>query len=100
MQLILARGLGFQLIDSQVLRALFPALVELTAEIQSYATLLVLQVWLTLGFLVLHSLGTSRSAQCAPIPWRPDICFNLRFRPWYDSAFQSSYRFHFKFTTF
>ena len=100
MQLILALGLGFQLIDSQVLRAIFPALVELTAKIQNYATLLVLQVWLTLGFLVPHSLGTTRSIQCAPMPWRPDICFHIRFRPWYDSAFQSSYRFRFQFTTF
>ena len=100
MQLILALVLGFQLIDSQVLRAIFPALEELTAEKQSYATLLALQVWFTLGFLGSHSLGTSRSIQGAPILWRPDICFNLRFLPWYDSAFQSSNHFHFQFTTF
>ena len=51
MPLILALVPGFQPIDFQVLRATPPALEELTAENQSYAALLALQVWLTLGFL-------------------------------------------------
>lgn len=59
-QLILALGLGFQPIDSRVLRAVFPALAELTVEDQSRAPLLAPEIWYTLGFLPSQSLGPSR----------------------------------------
>lgn len=45
MQLILALAPGFRPIDSQVLLAVFPVLVELTVKHQNYVTHLALQTW-------------------------------------------------------
>lgn len=71
MQLILALAPGFQPIDSQVPQAISPALVELTVEDQSYATLLALRIWHRFDFLAPHSLGPSRILCCAPVRWMP-----------------------------
>lgn len=100
MQLILAQALDFQPIDSQVLRVMFPALVELTVNHQSYATPLALELRHILGFVAPHSLAPSRLLYRAPTRRRLDTCYNLRSRPWYDSVFQSLDHFRFQFTTF
>lgn len=49
MQLTLALALGSQQIDSQVLQAIFPALVELTVKIRATERFW-LEIWHILGF--------------------------------------------------